>query len=80
MIIFISFSLPNDEQMSNKVRVVRTNHLVLSLSHSPKVRAPSQLEETSVSSHQVSNEKKGPWLFSRYIGDDILPSYVGVIS
>ena len=27
---------------------------------------------------QVS--KKGPWLFRVYIGDKILPSYVGIIS
>ena len=25
----------------------------------------------------LSNEKKGPWLFRVYVGDEILPNYVG---
>ena len=28
-----------------------------------------------VTIHQVSNEKKGPWLLTVYAGDDMLPSY-----
>ena len=29
----------------------------------------------------MSNEKKGlPWLFMGFVGDEILPSYVGTIS
>ena len=27
----------------------------------------------------MSNEKRAPWLFRVYIGDEILPSYVGSI-
>ena len=26
----------------------------------------------------LSNEKKGPWLFRGFVGDDILPSSVGL--
>ena len=29
---------------------------------------------------KVRNEKKGPWLFTVDIGDDILPNYMGIIS
>ena len=28
---------------------------------------------------QVSNEEKGPWLLGVYTGDDIQPSYVGIV-
>ena len=28
---------------------------------------------------QVSNEQKGPWLGQGYIGDEKLPSYIGII-
>ena len=27
----------------------------------------------------MSNEKKGPWLFSVFFGDEKLPSYVGIV-
>ena len=29
---------------------------------------------------EMSNEKKGPWLFRVYVGDEILPSHMGIIS
>ena len=35
---------------------------------------PSPVRET-----QVNNEKKGPWLFRGFVGDEILPSYIGIL-
>ena len=29
--------------------------------------------------NDLSNSKKGPWLFRGFVGDEILPSYVGII-
>ena len=28
----------------------------------------------------MSNEKKGPWLVGGFVGDEILPRYIGIIS
>ena len=29
--------------------------------------------------HHLNNEKKGPWLFRVYVGDEKLPTYIGII-
>jgi len=35
--------------------------------------------ESWVENQQLSNEKEGPWLFKGFVGDENIPSYVGII-